>query len=505
MGPLLSHSRQRPYLWAALICAACAAVLLPLREVLDLANIVMVFLLVVFLSAMYLGRGPAVLAAFLSVGLFDFFFVPPHLSFAVSDVQYLLTFLVMLAVGLVTAHLVAGIRTQAALARQAEDEARALYALARELAGALTLDQALDVLAAFLDRGRGLEASFYLPDAGRILRCYRHGGHGPGELELGFASSAFERGAPVELDALAGSGMSALYLPMMTAMGCRGVLAVSPRDCDEEVMRAQRPLLTAAASLLGIAVERLHYVEVAQQAQLETSSERLRNSILAALSHDLRTPLTSLVGQADALALSRADIPAAERESAAAIRDQARAMGRMLGNLLDMARLQSGRIQLRKEWQLLDDVLGAVLRLLGGALADHRVQVDVPGDLPLVAFDAVLMERVLGNLLENAAKYSPPGSVIDVRARADGGYLRVSVCDRGPGFPPGHLATVFDLFTRGVPESLTPGVGLGLAICKAIVEAHGGSIVAENRADGGACVRFELALGTPPQIEEEAP
>lgn len=498
-----SLQRFLPYLWATLTCVVVALLVLPLREVLDQANIVMLFLLAVFFIAVRLGRGPSVMAAFLAVGLFDFFFVPPHLSFAVSDVQYLLTFFVMLAVGLVTTHLVAGIRAQALLARQAEQEARELYQLARELAGALTVAQVTEIAQRFLAATRHLDTAFFLPDAQRTLQRVSPPGHGPLELELGFARSAFDRSELVELDTLAGSGMSALYFPLLTPLCCRGVLAVSSPDRDEDALRAQRPLLSGVASLLAIAVERLHYVDVAQQAHVDMNSERLRNSILSALSHDLRTPLTSLVGQADTLALSKAPLPEAERESAVAIRDQAQAMGRMLGNLLDMARLQSGRIALRKEWQPLDDVLGAVLRLLGAALAQHPVQIRLVPELPLVSFDAVLMERVLGNLLENAAKYSAPGSAIELAAQVRGDCLEVTVSDRGPGFPPDRLAEVFDLFTRGVPESLTPGVGLGLAICKAIVEAHGGSIVAENRAGGGASVSFTLPLGTPPLIEEE--
>lgn len=501
--PLLR--RCSAYLYAVLTCIAVALLVLPLRDAIELANIVMLFLLAVFFVAVRLGRGPSVMAAFSAVGLFDFFFVPPHLSFAVSDVQYLLTFFVMLTVGLVTTHLVSGIRAQTALARQAEQEARELYQLARELAGALTVTQVTDIARQFLAKQRRLETAFFFPDAQRELKRASCPGHGPATLELGFARSAFDRGELVELDALAGSGMSALYFPLLTPLCCRGVLAVSPLDQDEEVMRAQRPLLVAVASLIAIAVERLHYVDVAHQAQLDMSAERLRNSILSALSHDLRTPLTSLVGQADALALSKAPLADAERESALAIRDQAQAMGRMLGNLLDMARLQSGRISLRREWQPLDDVLGAVLRLLGPALAAHDVRIQLAPTLPLVAFDAVLMERVLGNLLENAAKYSLPGSVIELMARTDTSHLEVMVCDQGPGFPPSRIPDVFGLFTRGVPDSLKPGVGLGLAICRAIVEAHGGTIVAENRPVGGACVRFTLPLGTPPEIEEEVP
>lgn len=500
---LLAPPPRAAYGWSAGACVLVTLMALPLRDTFDLANIVMLYLLAVFLVAIRLGRGPAMLASLLGTGLFDFFFVPPHLTFAVSDAQYLLTFAVMIAVGLITAHLVAGLREQAELTARGEQEARELYGMARALGSALSAGQVIEITRAYLAETRGVEASVFLADDGNVLRRMGSAGHGHESLEEGFARSAYADGKIVEVDAFAGTGAAAAYFPLVTPTRTRGVLAVSPGNRDEEAFRAQQPLLGAVASLVALAVERIHYADAVKNVELEIVAERLRNSVLSALSHDLRTPLTSLVGLADSLALSRTALTDDERESAAAIRDQARAMSRMLGNLLDMARLQSGRIKLRREWQPLEEVVGAALRMLGNALADHPLSLDLPADLPLVAFDAVLVERVLGNLLENAAKYSPPGAPVALSARTSGGELVVSVCDRGRGFAPDALESSFELFNRGVPESITPGVGLGLAICKAIVEAHDGVIVATNREDGGACIRFTLPLGTPPSFEEE--
>lgn len=234
---------------------------------------------------------------------------------------------------------------------------------------------------------------------------------------------------------------------------------------------------------------------------LEVEAEKLRAAILASLSHDLRTPLTSLIGLADSL---HADLSAQKvdaGETAGIIRDQAQAMHRMVTNLLDMARLQSGRVQLDRQWQPIDEVVGSSLRLLADLLAGRQLSIDVPADLPLVQFDAVLIERVLCNLLENAVKHSDPAAPIRLSAHVDGASLQVMVCNEGGSFPVRDTVALFDPFVRG-EGTLAPGTGIGLAVCRAIVLAHGGEIAAENRPEG-ACVRFNLPLGTPPEMEGE--
>jgi two-component system sensor histidine kinase KdpD len=256
--------------------------------------------------------------------------------------------------------------------------------------------------------------------------------------------------------------------------------------------------------VVALTVERLHYVEVAHTSQLEADAERLRNSVLSALSHDLRTPLTALVGTADALAASHAEVSEKARGMAVAIRDQAQAMTRLLNNLLDMARLQAGKVRLNREWQLLEDVIGSSLQLMRTTLEGRAVRVELPPHMPLVEFDAVLVERVLCNLLENAAKYSAAGAPLDIRAFAGDGFAGVAVCDRGQGFVADDIDRVFGMFERGRAESPTSGVGLGLAICRSIMDAHGGDIQAVNRDDGGACVTIRLPLGNPPAVEDEA-
>ncbi|MDE2583917.1 MAG: DUF4118 domain-containing protein [Betaproteobacteria bacterium] len=482
----------------------------PLRDDLDLVNIVMLFLLTVVLVAASLGRGPAVLAAFVSVALFDFYFVPPRFSFAVADAQHLLTFVVMLTVALITGGLTAGLRRQAEAARERERRSQALYELARDLAGALTAEQVAAIGRSFLARTLGFQSALLLTNVPPQLEVIP-GADEELPVEIHLAQMALAQGTRVECDPLVGEGFATAYFPLLGPMSVRGVLAVAPRESDPRQVREQQALMETVASLLAIALERVHYAEVARGAEVTVAAERLRSSILSALSHDLRTPLTALRGMAEALAWELPpDTAAGQREAAEAIRDQALRLSGMVTNLLEMARLQAGKVPLRLDWQSLEEVLGGALKLLEPSLQNHPVQINLPPDLPLLEFDAVLIERVLCNLLENALKYAPADSPIDISAcqvagqAGEAGAVEVAVADRGPGFPPGSEGSLFDLFVRGEAESAQPGMGLGLAICRAIVEAHGGSISAANRPEGGACVRFTLPLHPPPALADEA-
>jgi two-component system sensor histidine kinase KdpD len=477
-------------------------VALPLREVLDVANIDMLFLLTVFVIAVWLGRGPSLMAAFLGVALFDFFFVPPYLSFAVADAQYLVTFAVMLAVGLITSHLGAQLAERTAQAQAREEDTRTLYELASALATTLTIDQVAGITAGFLGK-RDLEALLLVAESRDGKPDLRNYGHRQlTALEHSFARSAFERNAVIEADTLAGTGVAIAFVPLAAPDNVRGVLAIGSATGHARIVRDQRPLLEAVASLVAMIIERLHYAESAKRNELLVTTERLRTSILASLSHDLRTPLTSLVGLADTLAQQQPPLAGTAAETAGVIRDQAYAMHHMLTNLLEMARLQSGGIVLNKEWQPFVEVVGSGARLLADLLASRTLSIDLPTDLPLLCFDAVLLERVVCNLLENATKYSPEGAGIRVTANTSEGMFEVRICNDGSGFPSDRIGQVFDLFVRGEREPSVAGTGMGLAICKAIIAAHGGTITAEN-LPGGACVRFTLPLGNPPGMADE--
>jgi len=508
-GPDASeHKRKRlRYVWAAVACGAVTALSMPLAVRFDRSNIVAIYLLAVVLVGVRLGRGPAAIAAVLSVSAFDFFFVPPRFSFAVSDVQYLLTFCIMLAVGLMTGQLTAGLRSQARVALHREERAAALYEIARDLSGAVQFDQVVKISDESIERTFHASAALLLPDAaGRVaLASARSEPALP--VDTSIAQWAFDKGHPagVGTDTLPGSEI--LYIPLRAPAQARGVLALRPKNRRLLKIPEQRQLLDTFAALIAIALERVHYVGVAQDALVRMESERLRNSLLAALSHDLRTPLTVLVGLAESLAMTKPPLSAAQSETAEAIQDEARRMSTLVGNLLDMARIESGKVTLDLQWQLLEEVVGAALDATRNMLKQHRLEVRLPRELPLVRFDALLIERVLVNLLENASKYTPAGSQVVLSAEVVADQLKVSVSDNGPGLPAGREEALFQKFARGDRESATPGVGLGLAICRAIVESHHGTIVGTNQPGGGVAFSFMLPLGTPPvaavEVESE--
>lgn len=486
----------------ALACIGTTVVATPLAGHLDLANIVMLFLLTVLVIAVKLGRRAAVLASILNVLLFDVFFVAPRFSLAVSDIQYLVTFAVMLVTGLTTAHFTSALRQKAKEAEQREQRTEGLYQLARQLAGTLTTKQVVEITEAFIGELLDAQSCILVPDETRqVLLSASAASSLPIESHL--AKVALESGQRVRSDEVGSMGYAPLYLPLGASMRVRGVLAVRFADKLDEPSPETTALLEAVASLAGVALERLHYVEVAQATEVKMLTERLRSSILSALSHDLRTPLTAMVGLADSLFLIKPPLVPTALETAQALHEQSARLAGMVGNLLDMARLNAGEVTLRREWQPLEEVIGAGIKLLGNALAEHPVKVELPADLPLLEFDAVLVERVLCNLLENAAKYAPAHTPIELTARRAGNIVEVMVKDRGPGFPEHRRDELFNMFVRGQTESGKPGAGLGLAICKAIVEAHGGGIRAENRPEGGACVTFTLPVGNPPIVEEE--
>jgi two-component system sensor histidine kinase KdpD len=503
-GATPTRKRALGYLVAGLASVATALAATPLLAWLDLANIAMLFLLVVVLVGARYGRGASVVATCVSVACFDFFFVAPRFTFAVTDFQYLITFVVMLAVGLITGHLTAGLRFQARVASHREKRSRALYEFARELSGALQTEQIFDTTQGVIQRAFRARATLLLPDDDGRLQAPASGAAAePATLDLGIAQWAFDRAESAGLGTGTLPASPVFYLPLVAPMRTRGVLAIEPEQRRWILIPEQRQQLDTFAALAAIALERVHYIEVAQNALVNMESERLRNSLLAALSHDLRTPLTSLVGLSESLAGARPALAPAQLEVAAALHDEALRMSALVSNLLDMARIQSGEVKFNLQWQPLEEVIGSALRASGAALRRHAVRTRLPHELPLLRYDAVLIERVLSNLLENAAKYTPPGSHIEIGAALHGAWINITVYDDGPGLPPGREEAIFEKFTRGERESAKPGVGLGLAICRAIVEAHGGRIAAAPSPLGGAAFIITLPLGTPPAMPEE--
>jgi two-component system sensor histidine kinase KdpD len=512
------RSPPRAYGFALAICAAITMLSSQLIDHIDLTNLVMLYLLGVIFTAVKLGRGPGVVLSFMSVAAFDFFFVPPRMSLSVSDTQYLLTFFGMLLTSLVISHLTSSLRREASVARRREQRTGAMYAMARELAAALTTEQIVGIGSRHVSEVFGARVAILLPDSADQVKQKIEDPDATitleGEmLDIDVGQWVYDQQKPAGQGTDTLPAAAALYLPLKAPMRTRGVLAVVMRDERELDVPEQQRMLDAFAAQIALALERVHYVDIARDALVNMESERLRNSLLSAISHDLRTPLTTIVGFSSMLAQSREAHPGAQPgdDLVEAIHEEALRMTGIVTNLLDMARLQAGSLQLNQQWTLLEETVGAALRACKRVLANHPVQVKLPADLPLLHLDAVLMERLFSNLFENAAKYTPPDAPLTIGAQrldADGkSFVRVAVDDNGPGLPAGMEARVFEKFTRGEKESAKPGIGLGLAICRAIVEAHGGTIGALNRmsADGrveGARFWFTLPVETPPEAPD---
>lgn len=482
-----------------LACLAATALAELLLQVFDPANVVMLFLLVVVLSAVRWGRGPGAWAALLSVLLFDFYFVPPRNSFSVNDTQYLFTFCLMLGVALVCGQLTARLRHEARVAAERERRAGALARLARDLSGALTQQQVTQIALTTISGVFGAQTGLLLPDADEQLQLAQ-GSAGAVDASVGRWSMEHGQMAGQGTDTLAAA--PALYVPLMAPVRSRGVLVLQLSAPQKLRVPEERRLLDACASQIALALERVHFVEVAQQTQIAMEGERMRNTLLSAVSHDLRTPLTGILGAAQAALPHAPQGPV--QHMLVQIRNQAQALQQLVDNLLAMARLQQGGVHLKREWLPVDELVGSALAQMRERLAGHVLHTALPAGLPLLELDAVLMERVLVNLLDNAIKYTPAGTAITVAAGVEGGDCVLSVQDAGPGLP-AHLSAqqLFEPFTRGQSESAVFGMGLGLALALRIVQAHGGRLeVAAAEPGPGAVFRVRLPVPEQPSMDD---
>jgi two-component system sensor histidine kinase KdpD len=481
------------------VATGLAWVMLPLFEI---SNLVMVYLLGIVLVARRHGRGPSLVASILSVAAFDFFFVPPSFTFAVSDVRYLVTFLVMLLVGIVISGMTIRIRTQAEAVREREQRTAALYAMSRELASTRGVDELVRIALRHIGEVFRTRALVLLPETGRLV--VRGGPDAEVPLdanEMGVARWVFEHRQPAGQGTTTLPGAAGLYVPLLASRGCVAVLGVRPADAHTFDTPERLHQLETFANQTALAIERARLAEEAQETQVRIETERLRNSLLSSVSHDLRTPLATITGVATTLLEQggRLDAPT-QRDLLESVREEADRLNRLVQNLLEMTRLESGALELRKEWHSIEEVIGAALRRLDKRLAGRRVTTRVHPDLPLVAMDDVLIEQVLVNLIDNALKYTPPGSPIDIIATATDERVTVEVADRGPGIPAGQEQKIFDKFYRAQPGD-GRGAGLGLAICQGVVRAHGGRIWAQNLPGGGVAFLFTIPLtGTPPVV-----
>jgi two-component system sensor histidine kinase KdpD len=484
--------------WAALlISGACTGIAALMYPYFALTNIVMVYLLGGTVAALRLGRGPASLAAFANVAAFDFCFVPPRYSFAVSDFQYLVTFGVMLGITLVIANLVASVRAQTRVAGARERRTALLYAMSRELAANRSFNTLARIAVRHVAETFASQAVVLMPDANGNLR-YPQADEQPGALgdaDLSIAQWVHDHGKPAGLGTDTLPAAPAQYLPLPGTRATLGVLAIRPVQKRRLLLPEQRHLLETFAGQIALAIERAQLAEDAESARVSAETESVRNTLLASISHDLRTPLAVIAGASSALADPDVQLePEARTRLVRSINVKAQEMSELISNVLDLMRFEAGEVQLRRDWQTVDDLVGTALARVGERLGDRPLEVTLPAELPPVYVDATLLSQVLGNLLENAAKHTPPGTHITVRAGIEGSAVAIVVEDDGPGLPPGDPERLFAKFQRGREESNAGGAGLGLAICRAIVNAHGGRIIAALRPGGGA--RFTLTVPT---------
>jgi two-component system sensor histidine kinase KdpD len=515
-GGVSSHSALR-WLAATGLVAACTFLGLAVLGRLDLANIAMLYLAVVVVAAVWLGRGPAVLSAVAGVAAFDFFFVPPHLTFAVSDVQYLLTFGVMLAVGLLIASLTSRLRALADSARERERRTSLLYGLSRDLAAAAdaravaaaATRHAHDALAC--DAAVLVPASNDKPDLASTMQTLASAGSPDwlDDRERGVARWALDHARPAGSGTPSLPGSTGRYQPLAGSQGKVGVLALRPRSPESSSALADPPqqlLLDTLANQIGLALERVALIDGQQRARVEAESERLRSALLSSVSHDLRTPLATIAGAATALQTGGLD-PHTRSQLTDSIVDESRRLNDLIANLVFATRLESGRIELSREWTSIEEVVGAGLAGLAENIRGRPVTTRIPPDLPLVRVDNAMLPQVVHNLADNALRYTPPDAPIGISAWATDSSVIVKVADQGAGLSDDERSRVFERFFRGRaarPTGTRGGIGLGLTICEGVIKAHGGRIWTERNAPRGVAFLFSLPIERPqPEVPRE--
>jgi two-component system sensor histidine kinase KdpD len=483
----------RGYLLAGVVVAACGLLgFFAHSAELGEANIVMIFLAGVALVATRLGRGPAIAAAILSVLVFDFGFVPPHLTFAVSDTEYVITFAVMLGIGLLISGLASRQRAQLQASQQQERRTAQLFRMTRQLSELSGTEFLVRTAGRQLNEIFGGEVVIFIREADHSLHI-RYGENSSISKEsinkdVAHWVADYAKSAGAGTDTLPSA--TALFVPMTGSQRTVGVIGVRPVESTRFLDPEQLHLLETCASLIALSLERDESVLEAHQVQLEMETEKLRSSLLSAVSHDIRTPLAGIAGASSTLVRAYESLaPTARAEMLRTIHEESERLSRLVENLLQMTRLSSGKVVIDRQWHPIEEVIGSTLTRLERQLGDRIIETQIDSQASMISIDAVLIEQLLLNLIDNSAKYSPADAPITVTARQHADAVEIEVADRGRGFIPGDEARVFDQFYRG--SGINPdrrGTGIGLAICRAIAEAHGGRIEAKNRPGGGAIV-----------------
>ncbi len=497
-GRRLLPGRAAPwqeYLMSAAMVAVTTLLSSLASSYISAINVIILYLLTVVLAAARLGMKPAVLTAALGVLAFDLFFIPPRGSLTVNDTEYLFTFFGLFVVGMVISTLVAKARERAEVMRERELQTESLYYLSRDLAAAADRESIMAAVIKNITETLEAQVAILVPHGEQMEILARNEGLHLDVKELAVADWSYRnrREAGIGTETLGSARL--LYLPLCTTACFIGVMGIRLEKPEDYHSPHNRRLLDAFVTQIALAMERVQLAAQAEQAQILQARESLERALLNSISHDLRTPLVSIIGALSSLREQDLEIDDAQRqELLTGAWEEAARLNRFVGNLLDMTRLESGRMAVSREQTDVQDLIGCALAALDQKLGEREVKIDLPPEMPLVSMDMVLMTQVLVNLLENSLKYSPEGSPIAITARTQQRHLLLEVLDSGPGIPEHDLERVFDKFYRlPVPEGVS-GTGLGLSICRGIVEAHGGSIQAERRAGGGLRIAIRLPL-----------
>ncbi len=488
----------RPYAIAAAVIALATPVAMGLHEM-GITNVALVFLTAILIDAVLFGLGPSLLACLAAVLAYNFFFLPPLYTFTIADPENVVALFFFAVVALIASNLAARVRGQAVTARLRARTTEDLYQFSRKLTVAVTLDDLLWATAHQIALMLKVRVVLLLPEGDSIAV---RAGFPPEDMlddaDLAAAKWCWQKNHVAGRGSDTLPGAKWLFLPMRTGRGPLGVVGIIRDEPGPLLTPDQQRLLDSLSDQAALAIERVNLARDLHLARLQVETDRLRSALLTSISHDLRTPLASILGSATSLRSQHEILDADTRASLlGTIIEEADRLNRFIGNLLDMTRLESGALHPRAGLVVLSDVVGASLQRAAKVLAAYRVEVDLPVDLPMLALDMVLFEQVLFNLLDNAAKYAPAGSMIRLAAEQSGDSVILRVTDEGPGIPPADIEPIFDKFYRSRgPDRGRAGTGLGLAICRGFVEAMGGTIAAANRTDRSGAI-FAITLPVP--------
>ena len=506
-APPQFQSGWRAYGWALAAVAAITTALLVIHTFLPWISyqaVGLIDLLVVLLIAVYLGRGPALVAALVSAVSWNFLFIQPRFTFAISALEDIILFIFYFVIALFAGTLTARLRTRELQAQHNADRTHALYTLAHETATAVSMDDVLHTAVEQISRVFDADVAILLTSGGKLAQSVHPASTlAVNEKDLGVATWSCENNRPAGRHTATLPQADAQFRPLSTPSRTVGVLGVHTRQ-PGRLSFDQEVLLETFTSQIALVIEREMLDEAAEQSVMLRESERLYTTLLNSISHELRTPIATIAGSASSLLDPNTSLDQAARSALTReIQSAAERLNRLVENLLDMSRLDAGRLQLRVEWCDIGDVVGVALRRLKAEVAGRPVSVLIASDVPLVRIDFILIEQVLVNLVDNACTYTPDGSPLEIAAEVDGKYVRLDVSDRGPGIPSAVLERIFDKFYR-VPGTAAGGTGLGLSICRGLVEAHGGEITAHARTRGGTTFSIRLPMATPPPVKEAA-